>query len=80
MERLEADYFFWGDLIGEISGVWVSLILASIALTFLSPIVAMRFSEELLGARIWLPNIEGFFFSFGQATVKYRRAKEPCVL
>ena len=48
MERLEADYFFWGDLIGEISGVWVSLILASIALTFLSPIVAMRFLEELL--------------------------------
>ena len=40
--------FFWGDVIGEISSVWLSLILASIALTFLSPIVAMRFSEELL--------------------------------
>ena len=48
MERLEADCFFWGDLIGEISSVWLSLILASIALTFLSPIVAMRFLEELL--------------------------------
>ena len=48
MERLEADCFFWGDLIGEISSVWLSVILASIALTFLSPIVAMRFSEEVL--------------------------------
>ena len=35
-------------VIGKISDVWLSLILASIALTFLSPIVAMRFFEELL--------------------------------
>ena len=57
--RLEADYddgissseselFYCGDLIGEIGGVWLSLILASMAMTFLSSIAAMDWLKKLL--------------------------------